>query len=162
LYEELDMTGEQLRAARALLKIGTRELAALAGVDKMSIVGCENGRRTQAATVAKIRYALETAGIIFLDGRKGEYQATAALRWGVQEPKFGTPNNDTIGKSNDGGLHSRAWDEDFEDTVDPAEMSDSERAWLKYVRTNPNLSVRGREILLKTVRPHGVNSHRIT
>ena len=170
LYADLDafaircmknwtMTGEQLRAARALLKIGSRELAALAGVDKMSIVGCENGRRTQTATVAKIRSALEVAGIVFLDGRHGDYQPTAALRWGIRPgvEQQGRPDDEATGKPGE-GLHSRAWDEDCEEAEDGGDnMSDEDRASLRrYYEEHPErwakLSALGKACLAKAMR----------
>lgn len=152
------MTGEQLRAARALLKIGTRELAALANVDKMSIVGCENGRRTQAATLAKIRKALENAGIIFLGGREGEYQPTAALKWGVQPIGDASDIADNAkGKTGGRRLDSHAWDDDFDNAApashDPDfpplpitdEMRDELREMLKHLDISPS----GRAVLVR-------------
>ena len=139
------MTGEQLRAARALLKLGTRDLAALAGVDKMAIVRAEAGsKKTYVGTIEKLRHALESAGIVFLDGVTGEYQPTAALRWGVKsvDPTTKQTNDDAGGQSGS-ELSSAAWD-DFDDfasdqPVTPyiIPISDADRANLRQHFADP-------------------------
>jgi len=59
--------GIQIRMARAALQIGVRELAKLAGVAPMTISRIETGQSSgQGETLAKIRRALETAGVIFI------------------------------------------------------------------------------------------------
>jgi transcriptional regulator with XRE-family HTH domain len=45
------MNGDQLRMARALLRLTVRELAQASGVDKMAIVRFEAGRNPHAATL---------------------------------------------------------------------------------------------------------------
>ncbi|MEY9097357.1 transcriptional regulator with XRE-family HTH domain [Sinorhizobium fredii] len=62
------MTPAQLRMARAALKIGVRDLAALAGVTSATITRFENERGgINLATLEKLKSALVEAGIIFLD-----------------------------------------------------------------------------------------------
>ncbi|WP_234804051.1 helix-turn-helix domain-containing protein [Ensifer adhaerens] len=61
------MDSAQLRMARAALKIGVRELASLAGVTTATITRFENERGgLNQATSAKLKAALEQAGIIFI------------------------------------------------------------------------------------------------
>lgn len=61
------MTPVQLRMARSALKIGVRDLAEMADVTTATITRYENERGgLNQATEAKLRTALEKAGIEFL------------------------------------------------------------------------------------------------
>ena len=81
------MNGDQIRMARALLRLSVRELAARAGVNKAAVVRAENGGRMQAATSAKLKDALERAGILFLDEEEGVRGPAVALAWQAQAPQ---------------------------------------------------------------------------
>lgn len=60
---------EQLRAARAMLRIGVRELADEAGVAPFTITRFETGKGgMQSASVEKIEAVLTRAGIEFTNG----------------------------------------------------------------------------------------------
>lgn len=61
------ITREQLRAARALLKIDVRTLGASAGVTANTISRYENGKDAMNETLARLRQALESLGVEFLD-----------------------------------------------------------------------------------------------
>lgn len=62
------MDSAQLRMARAALKIGVRDLAKLAGVTTATITRFENERGgLNSVSSAKLKTALEAAGIIFID-----------------------------------------------------------------------------------------------
>lgn len=62
------MDSSQLRMARAALKIGVRDLAEMASVTTATITRFENERGgLNSATHAKLRSALEAAGIMFID-----------------------------------------------------------------------------------------------
>jgi hypothetical protein len=132
-----------------------RALAALAGLDKMTIVRIEAGEGARSSTFERLRVALETAGAVFLPASDGVHSPGVALKWGF-EPKLGlTHSNDTTDKP-DSGLHSRAWDEEFEDTAtSEAELSEDDRQLLEYARTAPHLSDRGREVLMRTALKRG-------
>lgn len=68
------LTGEQIRAARAMLKIEQGELAALSGVSAETIKRLERMDgpvMAQTGTVAKIRTALETEGAVFIPENGG-------------------------------------------------------------------------------------------
>ena len=63
------LTGEQVRAARALLRLEQTELAERSGVSLPSIKRFEamtGAIHARAVTVEKIRRALETLGAIFI------------------------------------------------------------------------------------------------
>lgn len=62
------MTPGQCRAARALVGLEQGEIADRAGIARATLIDFEKGQRTpRSATVAAIRAALETAGVVFLD-----------------------------------------------------------------------------------------------
>jgi transcriptional regulator with XRE-family HTH domain len=63
------ITGDQIRMARAALRLGIRDLAKLAKVAPMTVSRLETGRSGgHAETIRKIERALEKAGIEFLNG----------------------------------------------------------------------------------------------
>jgi transcriptional regulator with XRE-family HTH domain len=53
--------------ARAALNLGVRDVAEAAGVSTNTITRLERGEELLPRTVAAIRAALESAGVIFLD-----------------------------------------------------------------------------------------------
>jgi len=64
------LTGEQIRAARALARLEQTDLAGKASVSVETIKRLEGMRGTvsaQMATVLAIKRALEAAGVIFID-----------------------------------------------------------------------------------------------
>ena len=65
------MTPEQLRMARAALKIGVRELAEMADVTPNTISRIENGGDAMASTLKKLRQALEARGVAFIPENGG-------------------------------------------------------------------------------------------
>jgi len=65
------MTPEQCRMARAALALGVRELAAATGVSTNTITRFERGERLRVATIARLRAALEEAGMEFIPENGG-------------------------------------------------------------------------------------------
>jgi transcriptional regulator with XRE-family HTH domain len=61
------ITGIQLRMARAALKIGVRDVAAMAKVSPATVTRIESDQPANASTLAAIRTALESAGVLFID-----------------------------------------------------------------------------------------------
>ena len=53
--------------ARASLKIGVRDVAALAKVSPATVTRIESDQPANASTLAAIRAALEAAGVLFID-----------------------------------------------------------------------------------------------
>jgi DNA-binding XRE family transcriptional regulator len=72
LGRSMEMSREQCRAARALLKMSQGELAEAARVSKSTVVNFELGTRRNVTpeNVQRIRIALEIAGVMF-DGNGG-------------------------------------------------------------------------------------------
>lgn len=68
------LTGEQIRAARALLRWEQKDLAEKSGVSEQTIIRLEKmvGQVSgQISTVQAIRNAFETAGVEFIDANGG-------------------------------------------------------------------------------------------
>jgi len=63
-----ELTPEQVKAARALLKITQDQLAEMAGIKRNSVADFENRRRTSGRIYDKIYDALTDAGIEFSRG----------------------------------------------------------------------------------------------
>ena len=61
----------QCKMARAALGLGVRDLARLAGVSQDTISRLERGEALKVSTRLKIRNALESAGIEFIDKNGG-------------------------------------------------------------------------------------------
>jgi transcriptional regulator with XRE-family HTH domain len=80
------MTPDQLRMARALLRMPITRLAELAGVDKMVLVRYEGGRKAQPSSISKIRSALAEQGVVFVGAIEPLIEATVALRYGAKAP----------------------------------------------------------------------------
>lgn len=59
----------QCKMARTALQMGIKELAEAANVSTNTIVRLERGEELKPRTVADIRSALESAGVIFIDGK---------------------------------------------------------------------------------------------
>ena len=64
------MTGDQCKAARALLRWSQERLAEKASLKRSVIADYESGRVVAAPTVAAIRVALEAGGIQFTNGKR--------------------------------------------------------------------------------------------
>jgi transcriptional regulator with XRE-family HTH domain len=62
------ITREQLKMARAALGWGVRDLAKKAGVAATTISRYENGSDAYGETLTRLRRALESGGVIFIDG----------------------------------------------------------------------------------------------
>jgi transcriptional regulator with XRE-family HTH domain len=61
------MNAAQCKMARAATGLGVRELARLADVSPDTLSRLERGEELKPSTVAAIRAALESAGVIFVD-----------------------------------------------------------------------------------------------
>jgi transcriptional regulator with XRE-family HTH domain len=67
-YSPPVISGAQIRAARALVGMTQRDLAAASGISEISIKNIERGATDpRASTLAAIQKALGQAGVVFLD-----------------------------------------------------------------------------------------------
>lgn len=60
------VTGKHIKAARAVLGVGARELGKMAGVSVNTISHFERGGEAMTGTITKLQAALEAEGIEFL------------------------------------------------------------------------------------------------
>ena len=60
------ISGDQVRGARAMLKLTVAELSTAAGIAPNTIVRVEAGKSVNTGTLAAIQKALETSGVIFV------------------------------------------------------------------------------------------------
>jgi predicted transcriptional regulator len=75
------MKPEQLRMARAVLQIGVRDLAEMAGVSFTTINRFETGKSgLQLSTAEAIRQALEAQGVQFLEAGQVAAGSGVALK----------------------------------------------------------------------------------
>lgn len=61
------MNGDQCRMARAALKLGVKELAAVAKVSTQTVTRLEAGENLKPRTIEDIERVLAESGVIFLD-----------------------------------------------------------------------------------------------
>ena len=78
------ITGDQLRMARAALKLTVRDVAEATGIDKSTIIRAEAGGRAYYQTVMKLQESLEQSGVEFLDPIEGVAGPGVRLKWGVE------------------------------------------------------------------------------
>jgi transcriptional regulator with XRE-family HTH domain len=143
------MTGEQLRMARALLRLGLRELATKADVSRAAIVRLENGRgKPHAATETKLQRTLEAMGVVFIGALEPLHGPAVALRWGM-EPPVASEDTETSGDDEASEIKARGWEE-----IDAA-IDDEMRAALVVYWSDPArwnaLSEISRKTLAKTI-----------
>lgn len=65
------MNAVQCKMARVALGLGVRDLARMAGVSPDTIARLERGENLRHSTINKVRTALESAGIAFIDENGG-------------------------------------------------------------------------------------------
>lgn len=65
------MNADQLRMARAALRLSVRDLAEMAGVTANTISRIENGSDAKASTISALRAALVAAGVKFIQENGG-------------------------------------------------------------------------------------------
>ena len=64
------IVGEQVAAARKLLRMSLTDLAAATGLTQWTIINFEGGKNVRPETVEAIREALLARGIVFTNGDK--------------------------------------------------------------------------------------------
>lgn len=74
----MQITPEQIRAARVVVGLGVRELAEQAGMTPFTVTRFETGKgRMHPNNLAKVRTVLEQAGVTFLPDDGSGY----GIRW---------------------------------------------------------------------------------
>jgi transcriptional regulator with XRE-family HTH domain len=143
------MTGEQLRMARALLRLGLRELATKADVSRAAIVRLENGRgKPHATTETKLQRTLEAMGVVFIGALEPLHGPAVALRWGV-EPPAASEDTETPGDDEASEIKARGWEE-IDAAIDDEMRAALTAYWSDPARWNA-LSEISRKTLTKTM-----------
>src|SRR5208282_1994200 len=106
----MSITGEQVRMARALLRLTMKDTAKLAGIDQGTIVRIEAGFNAYALTLNHLRQVLEAAGARFIDPVEGDHGPGVALKWGAALPGRQPGEGAAAAEAGEGGLRA-AWDE---------------------------------------------------
>lgn len=65
---KMHIVGEQVAAARKLLKMSQTELIEASGVSERTIIRFEKGGQVRPETMEAVREVLETRGIVFTNG----------------------------------------------------------------------------------------------
>jgi transcriptional regulator with XRE-family HTH domain len=152
------LTSDQLRMARAALRMSVNDLAALAGVSKGTIARIEVGYTAYTLTLRRLREVLEEAGVIFIEEDDGAGHGVRLKKGLEPTPQKHTAGEDeAAGETGDGGMKA-AWD-DFEDDTDldalQSEAPALDPGMAEYWRTDPELWARlsegGRETLSRTM-----------
>lgn len=80
-----------LRAGRALLGLSQEEVASLAGLSRQILVRIEKGEpNILVESIEKVRAALETRGVIFIDGSPDHGPGVALARRSPAKVRRGT------------------------------------------------------------------------
>lgn len=144
------MTAEQLRMARALLRMSVRELAKLASVDKNTVTALEAGAKGQVATIARLTEVLQARGVLFIPALEGIHGAAVSMRWGMEPPAVAHDNDQAGDDGKDEPLQSSAWDDT--EALSPEEIEGLRRYWSEGDRWQ-RLSPPSRKALGRVIGP---------
>jgi transcriptional regulator with XRE-family HTH domain len=148
----MPITSEQLRMARAALKMTMRDLADRAEIDKGTLVRIEAGYGAHPFTLRQLQSVLEAAGIEFIDPIEGVRSGGVALKWGVQ---IGPKSQRSVRSEEepDTALEALAWDDEFEDVqaVSP-EIEELRSYWRERPEEWAALHASSRFALLREMR----------
>lgn len=120
------ITGDQLRMARALLRLTMRELARLCDIDQGTVVRVEAGAGAHKLTLQRLRQVLEERGVRFIPSREGDHEPGVALKWGVAATARAVEDA-APAKEGEPGMKAAPWD-DFAEAV-PAEIESLRAYW---------------------------------
>ena len=151
------ITGDQLRMARAALKMTIREVSELTGIDKSTIVRTEAGGKAYYQTISTLQALFEKAGIEFLDPIEGVRGEGVAFKWDVAPPARQPSEGAGAPAAGEAGLKA-AWDDGEEDADIDALLGEPpapDPGMADYWREQPELwaklSDAGRETLSRAM-----------
>ncbi len=107
----MSITGDQLRMARALLRMTMKDTAKLSSIDVGTIVRIEAGLNAYAVTLAHLRHVLEVAGAKFIDPLEGEHGPGVALKWGAKLPQRTEGRTSNAGNEDAEVTEAMAWED---------------------------------------------------
>jgi transcriptional regulator with XRE-family HTH domain len=139
------LTPEQCRAARAVLDMQQRELAAKSKVSKKTIADFERGLRSPyVRTLEDLRRTFEAEGVVFVPPEEGVHSGAVGLKWGFRPiARTALQSNVTSQGEGKGGLDAMAWDWEGEPTEDDVSVpllewtDDDKRDQVEHWRARP-------------------------
>jgi transcriptional regulator with XRE-family HTH domain len=142
------LTSDQLRGARALLRLSVNDLAARAGIGKGTIARIEAGFSAYTLTLRRLREVLEESGVIFIDASE-DAGAGVRLKLGVEPtpPKRAADDSSENAEDGDGGFKAAPWDEESEPVA--PEIADLRRYWSAHPEEWASLAAVSRHVLLR-------------
>lgn len=120
------MNADQLRMARALLRISVRDLAREAGVNPGTIINLEGGSKGQTATLARLRETLEARGVVFIGELRPFHEPGVAMKYGERAPEAADGDESEEDAGEGDVTEARPWDE-AEQRLDSADIEDMRR-----------------------------------
>ncbi len=150
------ITNDQLRMARAALRLNITDLAKLAGINKGTIVRIEAGFGAHPLTLKQLQEVLEIAGVIFIEADDNAGPGVR-LKLGAEIPQRAPGEGAEPGEAGEGGMKA-SWD-DFDEDANLDALQGEESAlnpgMAEYWATAPDLwaslSEGGRETLSRTM-----------
>ncbi len=153
----MSLSAEQIRMARAALKLTMRELAARAEIDKSTLVRIEAGYGAHPFTLKQLQEVLESAGAVFIDPVEGEHGPAVGLKWGIEIPQRQPGEGTAASEDSTGGIKA-VWDDIEGDADLDALLSEPETLnpdMAEMWRDDPELWARlsegGRETLSRSM-----------
>ena len=107
------ITNDQLRMARAALRLNITDLAKLAGINKGTIVRIEAGFGAHPLTLKQLQEVLEIAGVIFIEADDNAGPGVR-LKLGAEIPQRAPGEGAEPGEAGEGGMKA-SWDDFDED-----------------------------------------------
>jgi len=105
-------TSDQVRMARALLRLTMKELSRLSEVDPSTIVRVEAGAKTYVMTLRQLQATFEASGVVFIDPVEGVHQGAVGLKWGIELSQRSAGGSSAGGEASPGiSAAPAAWDE---------------------------------------------------
>lgn len=80
IYAVMDMTPIQCRMARAALEWSQQQLADAAVVRQVTVSDYERGSDARRSTIAKLKTAMEQAGVVFIGATEASMGGGAGVR----------------------------------------------------------------------------------
>jgi transcriptional regulator with XRE-family HTH domain len=108
------LTSDQLRMARAALRLSVNDLAARAGIGKGTIARIEVGYGAYMLTLRRLREVLEEAGVAFIDAN-GAAGAGVRLKLGVEPTPPKRTTSGSAETAEDGDDVVKVLDQDMAD-----------------------------------------------